>query len=209
MAAVLNAIDAGGLKGHRFTDWGVVSATCFQGRVPLAGSLEKYRRLGPLSVSPLIIPFMSLHSTSSMISLALRVHGPCVGVGGGDGEFVQALMTGIALQQEQDLPGVWVVATGWEPEMLPTSQPDGPLPVCRAAALALLPEKAAAAGSGLRLVPAAENNPGVPRFTELVRFLSNAATTGGQWQCPVGGGYRLELRVNDAATRKIPLAKSA
>jgi len=187
-----------------------VAATCFQGRVPVAGSFEKYHRQGPLSVSPLIIPFMSLHSTSSMISLALRIHGPSVGVGGGSGEFAQALMTGLALQQEHALPGVWVVATGWDPEMLPAPTADTPPPVCRGLALALVPEAVGARGSSLRLVPAADERvpPQAPGFTDLVRFLADTALAGDAriWCGSVPGGHRLELTVQNAATA---LARSA
>jgi hypothetical protein len=213
VAAVLNAIDAGRLYGQVWTDWGAVAATCFQGRVPVAASFERYRRQGPLSVSPLIVPFMSLHSTSSMISLALRMHGPSVGVGGGRGEYIQALMTGMALQQEHGLPGVWVVATGWDPEMLPEPKSDTAGPICRALALALVPQQIGARGSTLRLLAAAEAGaPAVAAsFTDLVRFLADAASADEArvWCCSVDGGHRLELTVQTAGTAVEPLAKSA
>jgi hypothetical protein len=209
VAAVLNAIDTEHLRGLAFTDWAVVAATCFQGRVPLAASFDKFRRQGPLSVSPLIVPFMSLHSTSSMISLALRIHGPSVGVGGGNGEFVQALTTGLAMLQERTVPGVWVVATGWDPEMLLQPDEDAPPPVCWAAALALVAETASAYASSLRLVPDAHsrNDASVPRLTDLVQFLRGVATAGRarRWSCPLDGNYRLELTLHDMT----PLAKSA
>jgi hypothetical protein len=213
VAAVLNAIDAGRLQREAFTDWGVVAATCFQGRVPVAGSFEKYHRQGPLSVSPLIIPFMSLHSTSSMISLALGIHGPSVGVGGGSGEFVQALMTGLALQGEPDLPGVWMVGTGWDPELLPGTLADSPPPVCRAMALALVSEAGGAHGSSLRLVPAANalRPTQTQSITDLVRFLGDPAPAdeARPWSCSVHGGYRLELTVRNVATCVAPHARSA
>jgi hypothetical protein len=211
LAAVLNAIQMGRFQPDEFTDWAVVAAPRFAGRVAVAGSLEKYRRLGPLSVSPILIPFISLHSPSSLISLALRIHGPSFGVGGGSGEFVQALLTGLALQQQRDVPGVWVVVAGWDPEMVPEPERvEGQRPVCRAAALALLPEAAGAQGSHMRLVPVVETETepsNVPSLPSLVRFLGGAETSNPtrRWSCPVNGGYKLELTVREGGL----LAKSA
>jgi hypothetical protein len=210
MAAVLNAIDSGGLHREPFTDWAVVAAACFAGRVPMAAYLDKFRRLGPLSVSPTIIPFMSLHSTSSLISLALRIHGPALGVGGGSGEFAQALLTGLAVQQQDGVPGVWVVMTGWDPEPIPSGgAAPAQTPVCRAAVLALRSAAAGADCSYVRLVPAAESDSRghvAPTLTALVRFLADVSTgQAGSWSYPVDGGWSLELQVKERGL----LAKSA
>jgi hypothetical protein len=211
LAAVLRAIDEGRLHGQSFADWAVVASPRFAGRVGVAAAVERFHQLGPLSVSPLIIPFMSLHAVSSMISLALHIQGPSVGVGGGNGEFGQALMTGLALLHDDYLPGVWAVVSGWDPEMVP--EPDAaavPPPVCRAAALALVPDAAGAAGACLRLAPRTDVDargttaPGLP---DLVRFLAGMpAGQLGSWRFPISGGFDLELTVT-AAT--VPLARSA
>jgi hypothetical protein len=198
LSAVLHAVHDFGLAGQSFTDWTVVAAPRFAGRVFIAGSFDRYRRLGPLSVSPIIIPFYSQHAVSSMISMALRIHGPSVGAGAGYNGFVQALLVGLALRQENDSPGVWVVATGWDPELVPDAAEDAPTPVCHAAALALLPDEAGAHGSCLRLVPraAARAERDEPTLSELVRFM--AGETDGRtrsWSCPAGGEWELQLQL--------------
>jgi hypothetical protein len=185
VSAVLHAIVDSHLPATGFQNWGVVGSPRFPGRIFFDNSLEKFGRLGPLSVSPLIVPFLSLHALSSMVSLALRIHGPAVGAGGGCDGFVQALFTGLAMQQEQELPGVWVVMTCWDPEPFSASTSTVETqPVCLGTALALQP---AAAGSrhspGLHIVPASEQGAGasgsLPRRIRRVRGVVHwlAATT--------------------------------
>jgi hypothetical protein len=213
VSAVLHAIAASRLDVQAFRDWGVVSAPRFPGRMSFAASLEKFGRLGPLSVSPTIIPFLSLHATSSAISLALRIHGPAVGVGGGHDGFAQALLTGLDLQQEEDLPGVWVVATAWEPEPIPGSEATSEPPVCRAVAVALAPAVGSASdGSWLRIAPGdGANSPGTTGFFELFQLLADNSAKGGvlNWSCTLPGGFDLELAVNHSRSALSGLARSA
>jgi hypothetical protein len=203
VAAVLQAISAWHPSAPDFRDWGVVGSPRFPGRVLLSGALEKFGRLGPLSVSPLIVPFQSLHALSSMISLALKIHGPAMGAGGGGDGPGQALLTALSLQQTEDLPGVWVVMTGWDPEPFSESAagPDSP-PVCHAVALALV-SGAHPAGPRLRLV-AGHGGSGASSLASLVRFLDAGPRTEQVWSCPVPGGYVLELTAPVSA-----LARSA
>jgi hypothetical protein len=213
VSAVLNAIADFGLDGEEFKDWGVVGAPRFPGRLFFANALNKFARSGPLGVSPVIVPYLSLHAISSMISLALGIHGPAVGVGGGTDGFVQALFMGLALQQEQDLPGVWVVATAWDPEPFSEGSGEGaPQPVCQALALALRPGAAGIQGGpGLRMIPrvsATAENGDAPSFPSLVRLLSTASETGlaRSWSCALPGDHALELTLPNVLAG---LAKSA
>ncbi len=210
VAAVLRAIHDGGLSEQAFTDWAVVGAPRFPGRRSFAVSLDKFRQQGPLSVSPLIIPFQSLHALSSMISLALHIHGPSLGVGGGIGGIRQALLLGLSLAAEQDAAGVWVVVTGWDPEAIPrANETDGRQPVCRAAALALLPQAVGAFGSRLRLVPRATTEQSLPGLPDLVRFLAGESRTNRSWNCPLDAACNLELTLAERGAYLAPLARSA
>ena len=214
LAAVLHAIHDARLSTELFSDWAVLGAPRFPGRVSFSSSLDKFRRSGSLSVSPLIIPFQSLHVVSSMISLALQIHGPSMGVGGGSDGFVQALLAGLALQQEQNVSGVWVVATGWDPEIVPETESHTHQPVCRAAALALLPATAGARGSHLRLVPRTDfgaQASAAPSLRELVRFLTAQATINPlrRWSCPVNRDFNLEMSVENTAAEVSRHARSA
>jgi hypothetical protein len=212
VSAVLHAIGKSGLESQSFEDWGVVAAPRFPGRISFASSLEKFSRLGPLSVSPVIIPFLSLHATSSAISLGLHIHGPAVGVGGGNDGFTQALLVALALQQEKELPGVWLVVTAWDPEPI-LGGGAASEPVCRAAALALVPATAGMSdGSWLRIVPAnGESSGSAAAFTELLQFLADGTVAGQirNWRCRFPGGYALELAIGSSRPAMPGLADSA
>jgi hypothetical protein len=215
VSAVLNAIDEFGLQGEDFKDWGVVGAPHFPGRQFFANALNKFARTGALGVSPIIVPFLSLHAVSSMISLALRIHGPAIGVGGGSDSFSQALLMGLSLQQEHDLPGVWVVTTGYDPEPFADSSADAPPPVCQAAALALLPARAGANGTGgLRLVASGEATASIgpsTNLSDLMRILSTASAPGQSrsLRCVLPGDHTLELTATAPQAGISLLAKSA
>jgi hypothetical protein len=210
VSAVLRAIADGQLPATGYRDWGVIGAPRFPGRVVLDQSLQKFTRMGPLSVSPLIVPFQSQHSLASMISLALHIHGPAVGIGGGSDTLVQALLGGLSLGQENALPGVWLVTTCWDPEPF-SAAAEGTPPVCHAVALALAPARSSAGYAGPRLClrPATALGPS-PTLPDLVRYLTDeAATEDTAWRCPAPGGYELELVKPNAVARKAPFAKSA
>jgi hypothetical protein len=207
VVAVLRAIDAGGLGGTSFRDWGVVAASRFMGRTALASALCRFKAEGAWGVSPHLIPHRSLHSLSGTVSQALKVHGPNFGSGGGPGGAADALLTGTALLHG-GLPGVWVVLTGWGPEPVTDGQGRvvNPDCVCDAVALALTPTPSAGSRHSLRVVPAGAElrrwGPGgVPLLSleSVVRSLAGptgpAATV--VWQLPFGG--RVELARRPAA----------
>ncbi len=119
LAAVLRAMVAASLPPATFANWGVIAAPRFLGRLTFAGALAKFQKRGPSSVSPLLIPNYSLHSMSGTISLALQSHGINFGTGGGIGHLGEALLAGLATLQERLWPGLWIVATTWDPEPVP------------------------------------------------------------------------------------------
>jgi hypothetical protein len=214
IAAVVRAIDAGGLRGTSFRDWGVVAASRFLGRTAMAQAVLKFQAEGAWGISPHLIPHRSLHSLSGTVSQALKVHGPNFGTGGGPGGAADALLTATALLHGGQLPGVWLVLTGWEPE--PRTDEKGqilnPDCVCDAVALALMP--AGGARLSLRVVPAGtesrRNGHGGISLLSLeavVRALADPAgpPTAVVWQLPSGGRVELERRVigtNGAASSR-------
>jgi len=199
LAAVLNAIRDFGLKERTFSDWGVVSGPRFLGREYLARHLEKCRLQGALGASPLITAYLSLHAVSGTISLALQIHGPNLGVGGSRGSMSEALLTGLAMQKQQNLPGVWVTVSEWDPEPIPDDSSQRPEPVCRAVALALAPPAAARQGFKMHLIPHAaqpdHQSIPAPTVADLAQFFANglAENRSRSWACALPGNGLLEL----------------
>ena len=200
LGAVLRAIHDGGWRDRDLSGWGVIAAPRFPGRVSLAGSLEKFVRRGAASVSPLIIPNLSLHAMAGSISLALKMRGFNFGVGGGHDHLAEALMTGLAARGDGGVPGVWVVASEWDPEPVPDGLGGSHCStVGTAVALALVAEEAGIARLGLRLIsagPISGEAPASSRLAELADFLlSRSSPTGSTrpWRCPLRGCGTVEL----------------
>ena len=82
-AAVFAAIEAMGPARASSRRWGVVAASRYLGRANLAAALRSFKAEGVWGTSPHLIPHFALHSPSGTISLALGLHGPNLGVGGG------------------------------------------------------------------------------------------------------------------------------
>jgi len=204
IAAVFRASQAFGLDGP-FHDWGVIAAPRFLGRVGVAGAMFKFLQMGATGVSPLIIPTMSLHAVSGSLSMAIKAHGFNIGVGGGPGHLAEGLTAGLSSADAPGLAGVWIVATGFDPEPVPDISGD----VLTATtgygvALALSAGRDAAGGPGrtmLRLAeggaavalsgPASDANGGEPLtpLIALADFLSATPATKAlrRWQCPLPG----------------------
>jgi hypothetical protein len=116
LSAILHAIAAHGLQNISFTDWGVLAAPRLLARSAMIVSLQRFLAEGAWGVSPHVIPHHSLHSMSGTISHALKMHGPNFGVGAGHEGAVEVLFSAIAMLQQRQLPGLWVVWTALEPE---------------------------------------------------------------------------------------------
>jgi hypothetical protein len=135
-------MDVLGLSPDRFEDWGVVAASRYLGRANLAQALRSFDAEGVWGVSPHLIPHFALHSSSGTISLALGLHGPNLGVGGGLHSAAEGFLVALTWLATGVVPGVWLVLTGWYPELVPVRTTTGE---CQALALALVP---AGAGGG-------------------------------------------------------------
>jgi len=206
IAAVFQAVAAGGLASLRFTEWGVLAAPRFFGRVTLAQALQRFAAEGAWGVTPHLIPHRSLHSISGTISQALRIHGPNFGVGGGPGGPLEVLRAAWAMLHGDKLPGVWVVMTGWDPEPIPDGS--GLLPgdaQCVGLALALTMGRPGWRGARLHLVPAEQtcgaagslvslSTPDLLNLESLFTALTAADVRSAAvvWQLPDGGRLELE-----------------
>jgi hypothetical protein len=155
VGAVLTAIERMESDPARFEGWGVVAASRYIGRSSLALALRRFDAEGVWGVSPHLIPHFALHSPAGTLSLALGSHGPNLGVGGGPGSAMDGALTALTWLSEGRLPGVWLVLTGHEPDLVPDAKGAPVSPTeCRALALALEPDTSAAPGPRLRVVTA-------------------------------------------------------
>jgi hypothetical protein len=198
-AAVFHAIHDFNLQDASFADWGVVGAPCLLGRTAAEAVLDKYTRMGPRGVSPLVSPYLSLHAVSALISLGLKAHGPNMGVGGGPGSVAEGLLAGLTMLLEPSTPGVWLALTAWDPE---PGAPGAAPAVCHAVALALVPHTDDPTGLQLRYVastPCADAS--LRDVSSLARTLDDLSTVRrpSRWCCSIKGGGAVEL--NFAAGR--------
>jgi hypothetical protein len=154
IAAVLQAIAAGGLGSARFTEWGILAAPRFFGRTAMINLLHRFGIEGAWGVTPHLIPHRSLHSLSGTVSQAFKIHGPNLGIGGGPGALTELFWTATAMLHGDRLPGVWAVLTAWSPE--PAGEAGEPIPAdarCIGLAMALTPTRSGWCGPRLRLTP--------------------------------------------------------
>ena len=201
LSAVYHAIHNFGLQNQNFTDWGVVAGPRFLGRETCAQAIDKYYRLGALSMSPLVVPYISLHAVSGAISLLLKMNGPNLGICGAHGGIVQTLLAGLTMQREHHLPGIWMVVSAWDPEPIPDEAGKGsPTDECRAVAMAFTEVSTGWQGLRLRLTPEPARiavHSLEPSLAELTDFLHGCANLDASstkaWQCSLNWGVRLEL----------------
>ena len=118
----------------------VVAAPCHAGRLVTARALVALRDGGPVTVSPHIVPQCSLHSIAGAVSVALGMHGPHLGVGGGIDALAEGLCAALTLAGDpaSGAPLVWLVATEWDEEPV-LDEAGAPLddPLCRGLAVAI------------------------------------------------------------------------
>lgn len=146
-AAVFQAIAAMGASPAAFEGWGIVAASRYLGRASLAAALRSFGVEGVWGTSPHLIPHFALHSPSGTISLALGLRGPNLGVGGGLHAASEGFLAALTWLSAGVVPGVWLVLSGWSPELVPTRPGDATdAPAagddeieCQALALALRP----------------------------------------------------------------------
>lgn len=185
---------------------GVVAAPCQAGRITTARSLAQLRVGGAVTVSPHIVPQCSLHSLAGAVSVALGMHGPHLGIGGGPDALAEGLFAAMTLFHGGAAAGcdaVWLLASEWDTE--PVLDPSGtPLndPICRAVALLLVPDSE---GSQDRLTltlhvtgsaPEAAEQTSLAEFCRVVEMCAaGSALTAWGVSCPWGMEVRLGARV--------------
>lgn len=199
MHAVLRAIAA--LPGPiDLSADAVVAASCQAGRLMAAKSLAQLKTGGAVTVSTHIVPQASLHSLAGAVSVALGMHGPHVGVGGGGDALVEGLMTAVTLARSSGAPRVWLVATAWDDE--PPLDATGAAtadPLCRAVALAVESTGSAGLSLGIHFTPTSAA-PAVAdgRLAAFAHALDMCGTGGAlvAWTlaCPQGVEVRITRR---------------
>jgi hypothetical protein len=138
-AAVFAGVAGLGRPREAFKGWGVVAASRFLGRASLAVALRNFTAEGVWGTSPHLIPHFALHSPAGTISLALGLHGPNVGAGGGRFSVAEGFLTALTWLSTGVVPGVWLVLSGWSPELIPERRVNAPpAGECQAVAIALV-----------------------------------------------------------------------
>jgi hypothetical protein len=161
LLTVLDALHGQDWHAKSFKDWGVIAAPSLFGRHGVATSILQIQQEGAFGVSLHVIPQQSLHAMSGTISQALKIHGPNFGVSGGPNPGPDALLLAAAMLADGQLPGLWLVLTGYESEWIPAAdgQPT-PAPPCNALALALSPRAPGVAGLHLAIGQARHQDAG-------------------------------------------------
>lgn len=191
-------------------EWGVIASPRFIGRLAGAATLKRFGERGDQGVSPHTLPQFSLHSPSGAMSILLGTHGPNVGMGGGPNALAEGLLAALTVFDHTRTPGMWFVATDWDPEPLPSESGDPATEgYCHAVVLLLRQADSAGLRGQLSLrnstAPLQTQHAGAEiRASQLVRDLDVAAERslplGFQWELPWGG--RIEMQLETAATKQ-------
>lgn len=204
LQAIARAIKQHQLDPRQLAEWGIVAAPRYIGRLAGASILDRFARQGGSGVPPHAVAQNSLHSISGAASIALGIHGPNVGVGGGPWAIGDGLAAALTLFDTSHVPGIWLLLTQLEPEPLP-DESGRPLndSVCHAVALALVP-----GGSGesqltlrpgtsvTRAAVARWPEPTVAEIAACVRAADRGLVS--RWACWLPWGGRVELRLTAA-----------
>jgi hypothetical protein len=191
MAALLHAIHNHGWHDRSFADWGVLGIPRFLGRTVTASNITRSKTEPGFSISPHIIPNQCLHSLSGAVSVALGIHGPNFGVGGGPQAVAEGLTTGLSVLNENRLPGLWLIFTGFDPEPIPdTMGRPMNVPVAYAAALAIERDPRR---HTLRLIRHGSSVDTSRSVKDLAQFLMRRRET--LWQCEVVGLGTIDLTI--------------
>lgn len=199
--AVDNAIQRHGLDPRAQEAFGVIAAPRFLGRTAAGAVIRRYLKDGAQGVTPHIISQHSLHSVSGAISVLLGCKGPNLGVGGGPRALDDALLTQLSLFSSENIPGVWLVGSAWDPE--PIIDRDGNClnePECFAFALAVQSIAAGQRSQGtLRLrsslAISAKSTPAEMTAADFVRQMQTADLRQSSLQLswPLAWGPQLEI----------------
>ena len=97
----------------------MVAASRYLGRANLAVALRQLHGRGCVGHFAALDPAFRPHSASGSISLALGSHGPNLGVGGGLHAVAEGFLAALTWLSTGVVPGVWLVLSGWSPELVP------------------------------------------------------------------------------------------
>jgi len=210
VAALFQAIERHGLADTSFTNWGVLAAPRYLGRITTAHAFQRFAAEGAWGISPHLIPHRTLHAISGTMSQALQIHGPNLGVGGGPEADIEVMRVATAFLADPNLPGLWVVMSGWNPEPVPFPQPTPdtpsssingfhPVPQCQAVAIALTPPRPDWEGLSLQfhLAPPGRNGRGLKQrlpsfsFEALLAAFESPSTSENHWTLGNNGSVEL------------------
>ncbi len=216
LLALRQATDRNHIDPRDLAGWGIIAAPRYIGRLTGASVLYKFPRGGTTAVAPHIVAQCSLHSVSGAVSIALGMHGPNVGVGGGEWAIGDGLAAALTLFETAQVPGVWLLLTEFDTEPIPDAE-GRPLndPTCHAVALALQPGAIGASeltlrpGSHTKSLRASYPEPTVAEIAACI----DAAHRGraARWACwlPWGGRVELRLAAAELALPQAALPKAA
>lgn len=173
LRAVLQIVAAAGSKKPDFSHDGVVGASCRAGQPTAARTMMNLERQGTAGVTPHVVPQCSLHSLASAVSVAFGMHGPNVGVAGGQQAAIEGFLTAATLVPT--LPSsahLWLVVTGWDTQL--ELDPDGKAlndPTCRSLAMRFQPvfddDSQSNQAASLEIKPHVIRNNALPKIAEL------------------------------------------
>jgi hypothetical protein len=206
LVAVYQAMAEFDLTDEDFSQWAVVSSSRFMARSAFAAAIDKYRVDGPWGVSVQVIPHRTPHAVSGTISLALRAHGPCIGLNGGQGGDNTALIALPCLLRNSERAGAWMVFSGWSPELLvdrsgkPTSDS-----TCVAVAVALTARESTNSLGRIRFAPQEaapilQHNGAAcdEASASLLDFLADDNSDQDRWRGQLGGALQVEVELTSS-----------
>ena len=201
IVAIREALAQSGLTRADMEGWGVVAAPRYIGRLAGAAVLDKFPKSGNSGVPAHQVAQNSLHSVSGAASIALGLHGPNVGLGGGPWSVAEGLTTALSLFDPALVPGLWLLVSQFDPEPIPDAQGNPQNnPLCYAVAIALDWRSATPGRLSLALdgppVHGGKSpwpEPTVPELAACIDAAARGLPT--RWQCRLPWGGRLELRL--------------
>ena len=192
LVAVRRAAEARGWSADDMRDFAVIASPRFFGRTGTATIVHRFRQQGPIGVSPMGIPSLSLHSPSGTISVILGMHGPNFGVGGGPNHVADGFLTALALHRDRLAPVIWLVLTAYESEPLLDAEGRCGTPAhIHAVAMALTTQAVAQAPWSLRVQPSRAKTEAAPILNEIMTFVNSERE---RWSCPLVGDLVIELQ---------------
>lgn len=118
LEALRQAILKFGITAEHQVGWGVVANPSRLGRSRMFDAIVKFREQGAWSVTPHFIPHSLLHSMSGLLSQALGITGPNMGVGGVPDSQEDLCVSMASWIAGRDTTGGWLIWAEWlNPEL--------------------------------------------------------------------------------------------